>query len=158
MLRIGQGFDIHKLVSNRKLVLGGVDIPHEYGLLGHSDADVLIHAVIDALLGALSLGDIGKWFPDTDLKYKNKDSRELLRNVVSVIINNYSYKVNNLDATIIIEKPKLMGYIDLMRANLAHDLMVGIDQVSVKAKTNEKCDSVGEENAVIAQVVVLLIK
>ena len=158
MLRIGQGFDIHKLVTGRKLIIGGVDISHIYGLLGHSDADVLIHAVIDALIGALALGDIGKFFPDTDLKYKNKDSRELLREVMSIIKNNYSYQVNNLDATIIIEKPKLRSHIDLMRANLAHDLMVSIDQVSIKAKTNEGLDSVGTENAVTAQVVVLLIK
>jgi 2-C-methyl-D-erythritol 2,4-cyclodiphosphate synthase len=158
MFRVGHGFDIHKLVLGRNLILGGVHIPYEYGLLGHSDADVLIHAVIDALIGALALGDIGKFFPDTQAEYKNANSRVLLREIVSIIKLEGNYKLSNLDATLIIEEPKLREYIDEMRQNLAKDLMVDIDQISIKAKTNEGVDSIGRGEAVAAHVVVLLIK
>ncbi|MFN7095607.1 MAG: 2-C-methyl-D-erythritol 2,4-cyclodiphosphate synthase, partial [Burkholderiales bacterium] len=142
MLRIGQGFDLHRLVENRPLILGGVTIPFTKGLAGHSDADVLVHAVIDALIGALALGDIGKFFPDTDESYANIDSRILLRKV-SQEIHNYDYKLSNLDATIIIEQPKLRNYIDQMRNNLAADLMVDLDQINIKAKTSEAVGMVG---------------
>lgn len=157
MLRIGQGFDLHRLVENRPLLLGGVTIPFSKGLAGHSDADVLVHAVIDALIGALALGDIGKFFPDTDESYANIDSRILLRKVRQEI-HNYDYKLSNLDATIIIEQPKLRNYIDQMRNNLATDLMVDLDQINIKAKTSEAVGMVGRGEAVIAEVVVLLIK
>jgi len=157
MFRIGQGFDLHRLVINRPLIIGGVTIPFDKGLDGHSDADVLIHAVIDALLGALALGDIGKAFPDTDNTYKNINSRTLLNKVIHKI-HESGYKINNLDATIIIEKPKLRDYIDLMRANLAEDLMIDLDQVSIKVKTSEQVGIVGRGEAVIAEVVVLLVR
>ena len=157
MLRIGQGFDLHRLVSERKLILGGVDIPFHLGLNGHSDADVLLHAIIDALIGAAALGDIGKLFPDTDKTYKNIDSRILLRKVLEKI-HAENYKVNNLDATIIIEKPKLRDYIDKMRKNIAQDLQIDLDQVNVKAKTSEGVGIVGEGTAVVAEAVVLLIR
>lgn len=158
MLRIGQGFDLHQLVIDRKLILGGVTIPNHKGLLGHSDADVLIHAIIDALIGSLALGDIGKFFPDTDNKFKNIDSRILLRQVISEIKNKHGYVVSNLDTTIIIEKPKLRDYIDLMRENIAADLGININQVNIKAKTSEMVGIVGRGEAVIAEAVVLMIQ
>lgn len=158
MLRIGQGFDLHRLVRDRQLILGGVIIPCEYGLDGHSDADVLIHAIIDALIGALALGDIGKFFPDTDQQYKDANSRKLLKIVMEKIGDEHGYKVNNLDASIIIEKPKLRDYIDQMRVNLAADLGVDLDQVNIKAKTSEGIGIVGRGEAVIAEAVVLLIR
>ncbi len=157
MLRIGQGFDLHRLAPERSLILGGVTIPFELGLEGHSDADVLLHAIIDALIGAAALGDIGKLFPDTDTAYKDIDSRILLQRVIKEI-HAENYKVNNLDATIIIEKPKLRDYIDKMRNNIAFDLQIGIDQVNIKAKTSEGVGIVGTGVAVIAEAVVLLIK
>ena len=157
MLRIGQGFDLHRLVSGRKLILGGVDIPYHMGLDGHSDADVLIHAVIDALIGALALGDIGKLFPDTAAEFKDIDSRILLRKVMNKI-SAADYKVNNLDATIIIEAPKLRDYIDAMRTNLASDLNIDLDQVNIKAKTSEGVGIIGRKEAVVAETVVLLIR
>ncbi len=158
MLRIGQGFDLHRLVDGSSLVLGGVSIPHTKSLLGHSDADVLIHAIIDALIGALALGDIGKFFPDTDIKYKNINSRTLLRDVIKIVNEEHGYLVNNLDTTIIAESPKLRPYIDEMRANIASDLNLQLDQVSIKAKTSEKVGVVGREEAIVAEAVVLLIK
>lgn len=158
MLRIGQGFDLHKLVEGRKLILGGVIVPYHMGLYGHSDADVLIHAIIDALIGSLALGDIGKFFPDTDNKFKDIDSRVLLRQVVAEIKNKHGYVVSNLDSTIIIEKPKLRDYIDIMRKNIAEDLEINIDQVNVKAKTSEKVGIVGRGEAVVAEASVLMIK
>lgn len=157
MLRIGQGFDLHKLVYGRPLILAGVTIPHEYGLDGHSDADVLLHAVIDALIGALALGDIGKFFPDTDERYRGANSRELLK-IISANIMQRGFKINNLDTTIIIEQPKLRNYIDNMRANLAQDLCIDLDQVSIKAKTSEGVGIVGRREAVVAQAIVLLIQ
>ena len=158
MLRIGQGFDLHKLVSGRKLILGGVDIPYSMGLLGHSDADVLIHAVIDALIGAVALGDIGKLFPDTDAKYKNSDSRFLLRTINGIIRDKTNYIINNIDTTIIMESPRLSNYIDQMRTNIAQDLSIDIDQVSIKAKTSEGVGIVGRNEAVVAEAIVLLIQ
>lgn len=158
MFRIGQGFDLHKLVEGRKLILGGVDIPFEKGLLGHSDADVLIHAIIDALIGAVALGDIGKFFPNTDKKYKNANSRDLLKTVVNKIKEDTGFTVNNIDSTIIIESPVLRGYIDTMRLNISTDLGIDISQVNVKAKTSEGIGIVGRKEAAIAEAVVILIK
>lgn len=157
MLRIGQGFDLHRLVEGRKLILGGVHIPYEKGLLGHSDADVLIHAIIDALIGALALGDIGKLFPDTSAEFKDIDSKILLQKVRNVVLEK-NYIINNLDSTIIIEQPKMRPYIDLMRKTLATILCIDINKINIKAKTSEKVGIVGRGEAVIAEVVVLLIK
>ena len=156
--RIGNGHDIHRLVEGRKLVIGGVEIPYKCGLLGHSDADVLIHAIIDAFIGAVALGDIGKLFPDTDNKYKDADSRDLLRQVVAKVKCETDYSLSNLDATIIIQAPVLRGFIDSMRVNIAADIGVAIDQVNIKAKTSESIGIVGRGEAVIAEAVVLLIK
>ncbi|HCY39489.1 MAG: 2-C-methyl-D-erythritol 2,4-cyclodiphosphate synthase [Pseudomonadota bacterium] len=157
MFRIGQGFDLHRLVAGRKLILGGIEIPYEYGLAGHSDADVLIHAIIDALIGAVALGDIGKLFPDNDSKFKDIDSKILLKKVYQQI-SELGYQINNIDSTIILEQPKLRDYIDLMRASLAKVLDLRIDQISIKAKTSEKIGVVGRGEAAIAEAVVLLIK
>jgi 2-C-methyl-D-erythritol 2,4-cyclodiphosphate synthase len=157
-IRIGQGFDLHRLVEDRELILAGVKVPYTKGLLGHSDADIAIHAIIDAIVGALSLGDIGKFFPDTDPKYKNADSRVLLREVVAKIHQEYQYEINNVDVTIILQRPKLRDYIDAMRLNLAQDLKIEVNSVSIKAKTSEGVGIVGREEAAIAQAVVLLIK
>ncbi len=157
MFRIGQGFDLHRLVAGRKLILGGIEIPYEYGLAGHSDADVLIHAIIDALIGAVALGDIGKLFPDNDSKFKDNDSKILLKKVYQQI-SELDYQINNIDSTIILEQPKLRDYIDLMRASLAKVLDLRIDQISIKAKTSEKIGVVGRGEAAIAEAVVLLIK
>lgn len=158
MLRIGQGFDIHRLEEGYPLILGGVRVPHTKGLVGHSDADVLIHAIIDSLIGAMGMGDIGVFFPDTDEQYKNADSRTLLRAIISKAYTDYGYGLNNLDTTIIIEKPKLRDYIDQMRQNLADDFAANIAQVNIKAKTSEAVGVVGHEEAVIAQAVITLIK
>lgn len=157
MFRIGQGFDLHRFVEGRKLILGGLEIPYEKGLDGHSDADVLVHAIIDALIGALSLGDIGKFFPDTDQQYKNADSMKLLAKVNEHIIES-EYKIGNIDSTIIIERPKLRDYIDTMRENIAQVLGIDISQINIKAKTSEKVGIVGRGEAAIAEAVVLLIK
>ncbi|MBX9866160.1 MAG: 2-C-methyl-D-erythritol 2,4-cyclodiphosphate synthase [Burkholderiales bacterium] len=157
MFRIGQGFDLHRLVAGRKLILGGIEIPYEQGLAGHSDADVLIHAIIDALIGAVALGDIGKLFPDNDSKFKDIDSKILLKKVYQQITE-LGYQINNIDSTIILEQPKLRDYIDLMRASLAKVLDLRIDQISIKAKTSEKIGVVGRGEAAIAEAVVLLIK
>lgn len=155
MIRIGQGYDIHQLVENRPLIIGGVNIPHYKGLLGHSDADILIHALVDALLGATALGDIGGLYSDNDIKFKDMDSRIFLKDVY-IKIQELGFHINNIDATIIIEKPKLKDYIPAMKINLASDLHLNTSQINIKAKTNEKLDSVGQENAAIAQVVVLI--
>lgn len=136
MMRIGHGYDVHRLTEGRRLVLGGVEIPYERGLLGHSDADVLVHAVMDALLGALALGDIGKHFPDTDDNYKDIDSLLLLKKTMS-LVRESGWTVGNLDTTILCEKPKLAPYIVTMRENIASELGVSIDCVSVKATTEE---------------------
>ncbi len=154
--RIGQGYDIHALVPGRPLIIGGVHVPHATGLLGHSDADVLLHAVIDALLGAAALGDIGQHFPDTDARFAGADSRLLLRETVN-LINAAGYKVANLDSTVIAQAPKLAAYLPSMCANLAADLNVSLDCLNIKAKTNEKLGSLGRAEGIAAQVVVLLI-
>lgn len=157
MFRIGQGFDLHRLVVGRKLILGGVEIPFEKGLAGHSDADVLLHAIIDALIGAAALGDIGKLFPDNDNKFKDIDSKVLLKEVYQQI-SDLGYQINNIDSTIILEQPKLRDHIDEMREIIAKLLDLRIDQISIKAKTSEKVGIVGRGEAAIAEAVVLLIK
>ncbi len=154
-MRIGQGYDVHKLVPDRKLVLGGVDIPFEKGLLGHSDADVLLHAVSDALLGAAALGDIGKHFPDSDPQYKDIDSRKLLRHVI-LLIKQQGFSVGNIDCTIIAQKPKLKDYIDKMRQNIANDCNVDISCVNVKATTEEGLGFTGDMSGISAHAVCLL--
>ena len=157
MYRIGQGFDIHKLVEGRKLILGGIEIPFEKGLLGHSDADCLIHAIIDSIFGALALGDIGSHFPDTDIKYKDADSQILLKEAVR-IMEEKDFELVNLDTTIKIQAPKMRPYIDKIRENLAVIFGVGIDKISVKAKTMEGLGIVGEGDAVICDAVILIEK
>ena len=154
-MRIGQGFDAHALVAGRKLIIGGVEIPHEKGLAGHSDADVLIHAVCDALLGAAGLGDIGTHFPDTDARYKGIDNRKLLREVAQ-LLRQKKLRVANVDATIIAQAPKMAPHIAAMRANLASDLGVAPDAVNVKAKTTEKLGFVGRGEGIAAEAVALL--
>ena len=155
-MRIGQGFDVHQLVTGRKLIIGGVDIPHEKGLLGHSDADVLLHAICDAILGAAALGDIGKHFADTDAKYKDIDSRILLRDVVSKITA-AGYRVGNLDATIIAQAPKMAPHIPQMIAHIAADLGIALNAVNVKATTTEHLGYAGRGEGIGAQAVVLLL-
>ena len=154
-MRIGLGYDVHQLVVERKLILGGVDIPHNLGLLGHSDADVLIHAVIDAILGAMAKGDIGKLFPDTDKEFLNIDSRILLRECYRIMCES-GYEIGNLDSTICAQKPKLKDYIESMRKNLAEDLNCSIDKISVKATTEEGLGVSGAEAGISATAVVLL--
>jgi len=156
-MRIGQGFDTHALVGGRELVIGGVRIPYEKGLAGHSDADVLIHAVCDALLGAAGLGDIGAHFPDTDARYKGIDSRKLLREVAQ-LLRQRKLRVANVDATIIAQAPKMAPHIAAMRANLASDLGVAPDAVNVKAKTTEKLGFVGRGECIAAEAVALLVE
>lgn len=154
-MRIGHGYDVHKLVEGRKLILGGVDIPWEKGLLGHSDADVLTHAIMDALLGAAALGDIGRHFPDTDPAYAGADSLKLLDHVVE-LLEEKGYQVGNVDATILAQKPKLAPYIEKMRDNLAARMKVEPDQVNVKATTEEKLGFTGAEEGIAAHAVALL--
>ncbi len=154
-LRIGSGFDVHAFAEERDLIIGGVRIPYEKGLIGHSDADVLLHAISDALLGALALGDIGKHFPDTDPEYKNADSRELLRQVKRLIADK-GFKVANLDSTIIAQAPKMAPYIDGMRQNIADDLDMKISRVSVKATTTENLGFTGRGEGIASQATVLL--
>ena len=156
-MRIGIGYDVHKLVENRKLILGGVEIEHDKGLLGHSDADVLIHAIIDALLGAANLADIGTLFPDTDPKYKNANSIILLKNVIE-LVKEKGYKINNIDSNIIAQAPKMMPHIPEMKTTLANAMDIDIESISIKAKTKEKLDSVGEKLAIETNAVVLLEK
>lgn len=155
--RVGTGYDVHQLVPERKLILGGVEIPHPVGLLGHSDADVLLHAIKDALLGAAGLGDIGKHFPDTDAKYKGISSMILLEET-GIIIARAGWQITNIDATIMAEKPKIAPYKEEMRANIARVLQMGIDQVNIKATTTEKLGFVGREEGIAAQAVVGLFK
>ena len=157
MYRIGLGYDIHKLTEGRDLIIGGVKITHEKGLLGHSDADVLIHAIIDAMLGALALADIGTLFPDTDELYKDADSTKLLTDVYK-LIKEKKYVIENLDSNIIAQKPKMMPYIPKMEEVLCEILAIDPDRISIKAKTNEKMDAVGKELAIEAHAVVLLKK
>ncbi|MBR1752097.1 MAG: 2-C-methyl-D-erythritol 2,4-cyclodiphosphate synthase [Ruminococcus sp.] len=154
-MRIGHGYDVHRLVLGRKLILGGVDIPFEKGLDGHSDADVLVHAIMDAMLGALALGDIGKLFPDTDEKYKGADSIELLK-AVNERIKNEGYRVSNLDCTICAQRPKLSPFTDKMRENIASAIGADISQVSVKATTEERLGFTGEGKGISATAVCLL--
>ena len=156
-MRIGHGYDVHRLVEERKLILGGVDIPYEKGLLGHSDADVLVHALMDAMLGALALGDIGRHFPDSDPSYSGADSIELLKRV-NYIIKAQDYAVGNVDCTVIAQRPKLAPYIDLMRENIARALKVDVSCVSVKATTEERLGFTGEGLGIAAHAVVLLEK
>ena len=155
MFRIGQSTDIHQLVEGRKLILGGVEIPHEKGLLGHSDADALLHAIGESILGALALGDLGKHFPDTSEKYKDMNSLWMLKEIWR-IMDTKGYKVNNLDALIMIERPKMAPHIEMMRKNVAEALHCDLDQVSIKATRGEKLGFVGEEQGVQAQCVILL--
>lgn len=154
-MRIGLGYDIHRLVEDRKLILGGVEIPYELGLLGHSDADVLIHSIIDAILGSVALRDIGYHFPDTDEKYKNVNSLELLKETKKMLLNE-GYKIINIDSNIICQKPKLSPYIDEMRKNISQALELEINQVSIKAKTNEKMDSMGNGLSISTNAIVLV--
>ena len=153
--RVGQGYDVHKLVEGRKLILGGVEIPHPNGLLGHSDADALLHAITDALLGAAALGDIGRHFPDTDLRYKGVDSRVLLRGAVALLAER-GWRPVNVDATIIAQQPKLAPHAAAMVANVAADLGLPVDAVNIKGKTNERLGYLGREEAIEAQAVVLV--
>lgn len=157
MFRIGHGYDVHRLVEGRKLILGGVEIPNDKGLLGHSDADVLVHAIMDSILGALALGDIGKLFPDTDEKFKNADSLELMQEVCR-IVREHGYSLGNIDATIIAQSPKLSPYIQLMRENIAKICNCDISQISVKATTEEKLGFTGEKLGISAHSVCLMIK
>ena len=157
MYRIGLGYDIHKLTEGRDLIIGGVKITHEKGLLGHSDADVLIHAIIDAMLGALALADIGTLFPDTDPKYKDIDSTVLLKHVYE-LIKSKNYAIENIDSNIIAQRPKMMPYIPKMKEILCQALEIGEEGLSIKAKTNEKLDAVGQEQAIQANAAVLLKK
>jgi 2-C-methyl-D-erythritol 2,4-cyclodiphosphate synthase len=155
-LRIGNGYDIHRLVSDRPLILGGVNIPHHLGLLGHSDADVLTHAIMDAILGALSLGDIGHYFPPGDPQWAGADSLILLKKVHQ-LIQQQGWQIGNIDSVIVAERPKLKPYIEKMRNNLAAVLQLQPNQVGVKATTNEKLGPVGREEAICAYAVVLLL-
>lgn len=151
-IRIGTGYDVHILTAGRKLIIGGVEIPHDKGLLGHSDADVLTHAVMDSLLGAAALGDIGRHFPDNDGKYKDIYSITLLEKVREILLQN-GFKVNNIDATVIAQKPKMAPYIEQMRRNIADALKTDIKNVSIKATTTEKLGFEGEEKGISAQAV-----
>ena len=155
-MQIGHGYDIHKLVEGRKLILAGIEIPHERGLLGHSDADVITHAIIDALLGAAALGDIGKHFPDTDPEWKDANSLELLKHT-NLLIEKENFKINNIDCTIIAEEPKLSPYIETMKENICKVLQMNKNKVNIKAKTNEGLDSTGQKNAISAFAVVTII-
>jgi 2-C-methyl-D-erythritol 2,4-cyclodiphosphate synthase len=154
-IRIGNGYDIHRLVTGRDLILGGIKIEHETGLLGHSDADVLTHAIMDAMLGALSLGDIGHYFPPTDPKWAGADSLVLLKQVTQ-LIRDRGWEIGNIDSVIVAERPKLKPHIEMMRSQLAGVLNLEPDQVGVKATTNEKLDAVGNEEGIAAYAVVLL--
>lgn len=156
-MRIGLGYDVHKLVSDRKLILGGVEIPYEYGLLGYSDADVLLHAIMDSLLGASALGDIGKHFSDTDPKYKGISSIALLKEVGKLLYEN-GYKISNIDSTIIAQKPKMAPHIPLMRKNIANALNIDVDQINVKATTEEGLGFTGEGLGISSQSICLLYK
>ena len=154
-MRIGQGYDVHRLTEGRKLIIGGVEIPYEKGLDGHSDADVLLHAIMDALLGAAALGDIGLLFPDTDAQFAGADSLKLLQKVKDVL-DEKGYSICNIDATVIAQEPKLRPYIDLMRQNIAEALKMDVSQVSVKATTEEHLGFTGRKEGIAAQAVVLI--
>lgn len=154
-MRIGTGYDVHKLVEGRKLILGGVEIPYEKGLLGHSDADVLLHAIMDALLGAAALGDIGQHFPDTDPEYEGADSLKLLAEV-GKILRDAGYQIGNIDATVIAQRPKLMPYLPEMRQNVAEALGIDVSQVSIKATTEEHLGFTGRGEGISTQAVALI--
>ena len=154
-MRVGMGYDVHKLVENRKLILGGVEIPYEYGLLGHSDADVLVHAIMDALLGAAALRDIGRHFPDNDPAYEGADSIELLKKV-GEMLEERMYLIENIDATVIAQKPKLLPYIDTMVKNVAEALHLEEDQVNIKATTEEGLGFTGAEQGISSQAICAL--
>ena len=154
-IKIGHGYDVHKLVKDRNLIIGGVNIPHHLGLLGHSDADVLLHAISDSLLGALALGDIGKHFPDTDEQYRGADSLELLACVYE-LVKEKGFEIGNVDATILVQAPKLAPFIPQMRLNIARALETELENVSVKATTEEKLGFTGEEKGIAAHAVCLV--
>lgn len=156
-MRIGHGFDVHKFGGEGPITLAGVKIPYQFGLVAHSDGDVVLHAITDALIGALALGDIGKLFPDTDPKYKGIDSRLLLKEVYG-IIQSKGYKLINLDTTIIAQEPKMRPYVDQMRVNIAEDLQVHFDQISIKATTTEQLGFTGRKEGIACEAVVLLAK
>lgn len=156
-IRVGQGFDVHALAPDRKLIIGGVDIPYPLGLLGHSDADVLLHAITDAILGAVGLGDIGKHFPDNNSKYKDANSRILLQTVWETIKRAH-WKIGNIDCTIIAEAPKMAPYTVQMEKNIAEDLGIAVEQINIKAKTTEKLGFTGRGEGIAAQAVALLIQ
>ena len=157
MIRIGQGYDVHQLVEGRPLILGGVEIPHDKGLLGHSDADVLLHTITDAALGAIGGGDIGKHFPDTDPEFKDSDSRKLMTHIWQYV-KEQGYELGNVDCTVIAQKPKLAPYIEQLRASIAGLLEADVSQVNVKATTNEKLGSLGREEGIAALAVILLVE
>lgn len=154
-MRVGMGYDVHRLVEDRKLILGGVDIPYEKGLLGHSDADVLLHAIMDALLGAAALGDIGRHFPDTDERFKDADSMKLLSEVKN-LLEQKLYVIENIDATVIAQRPKLAPYIEQMRENIANCLCIEKDRVNIKATTEEKLGFTGEGLGISSQAICLI--
>lgn len=156
-IRIGYGYDVHQFAAGRKLILGGIEIPHDRGLLGHSDADVLLHAIADALLGALALGDIGTHFPDTDIAWKNADSAKLLE-ACCKLISDRGYSVSNIDSTVVAEEPKLKPFIPVMSARIAHITGIETDRVSIKATTSEKMGFVGREEGIAAMSSVLVVK
>ncbi|MCK8710485.1 2-C-methyl-D-erythritol 2,4-cyclodiphosphate synthase [Clostridioides difficile] len=155
-MRIGLGYDVHKLTEDRKLIIGGVEIPHDKGLLGHSDADVLIHAIMDSILGALASGDIGKHFPDTDEEYKGADSMKLLEHVYNLITSK-GYKIGNIDSTIIAQSPKMAPYIESMRSNISKVLNTDIDNINIKATTEEGLGFTGAKQGIASQSICLLL-
>ncbi|HBG5276303.1 TPA: 2-C-methyl-D-erythritol 2,4-cyclodiphosphate synthase [Clostridioides difficile] len=155
-MRIGLGYDVHKLTEDRKLIIGGVEIPHDKGLLGHSDADVLIHAIMDSILGALALGDIGKHFPDTDEEYKGADSMKLLEHVYNLITSK-GYKIGNIDSTIIAQSPKMAPYIESMKSNISKVLNTDIDNINIKATTEEGLGFTGAKQGIASQSICLLL-
>ncbi|MBY2031876.1 2-C-methyl-D-erythritol 2,4-cyclodiphosphate synthase [Clostridioides difficile] len=155
-MRIGLGYDVHKLTEDRKLIIGGVEIPHDKGLLGHSDADVLIHAIMDSILGALALGDIGKHFPDTDEEYKGADSMKLLEHVYNLMTSK-GYKIGNIDSTIIAQSPKMAPYIESMRSNISKVLNTDIDNINIKATTEEGLGFTGAKQGIASQSICLLL-
>jgi 2-C-methyl-D-erythritol 2,4-cyclodiphosphate synthase len=156
-IRVGYGYDVHQFSSGRKLILGGVHIPHEKGLLGHSDADVLLHAINDALLGSLALGDIGTHFPDTDMKWKDADSSKLLSASLQLVLDR-GYKVGNIDATVVAEEPKLKPFITQIQENIARILTVEPDRVSIKATTSEKMGFIGRKEGIAAMATILVVR
>ncbi|WP_442871593.1 2-C-methyl-D-erythritol 2,4-cyclodiphosphate synthase [Aminipila sp.] len=155
--RIGTGYDVHRFAENRRLILGGVEVPYKLGLLGHSDADVLVHAVMDALLGAAALGDIGRHFPDSDEKYKGASSMKLLENV-SDLLENKGYSIGNIDATIIAQEPKLSPFIDEMKINIAETLKISHNKVNIKATTTERLGFTGRKEGIASEAVCILNK